>query len=120
MLTKKNSHKYMLSALDSMLQEDKKDQYFIMYDIICMMQKTNKLEVSLYCCYTWMSLYDLTISKTLFPQLKTNNAKYGLSVFHAFAHVMSCQVDYNPQYLKGFGKTGKMALYNGYSSLLRC
>lgn len=52
MLTKKNSHKYMLSALDSMLQEDKKDQYFIMYDIICMMQKTNKLEVSLYCCYT--------------------------------------------------------------------
>ncbi|KAI9325811.1 hypothetical protein BD770DRAFT_291820, partial [Pilaira anomala] len=28
---------------------------------------------------------------------------YAVPIFHAFAHVMSCQLKYHPRYVKGFG-----------------
>ncbi|KAL9536800.1 hypothetical protein MBANPS3_012358 [Mucor bainieri] len=83
-------HKYMLAAINCILSNadfnEQNDQYCILYDIICLLQKTNKLE-------------------TIFPKLRENDSKYALSLFHAFTHVIGCQVDYNPQYIKDFGNT---------------
>ncbi|KAI9365285.1 hypothetical protein BD770DRAFT_468949 [Pilaira anomala] len=39
----------------------------------------------------------------VFPQLKDKGAIYAVPIFHAFAHVMSCQLKYHPRYVKGFG-----------------
>ena len=33
------------------------------------------------------------------------DARYGVTVFHAFGHKFSCQVRYNPRYIEGFGMT---------------
>lgn len=34
-----------------------------------------------------------------------SDAKLAVSVFHAFAHEMTCQVEYNPRFIDGFGLT---------------
>ncbi|KAI9347884.1 hypothetical protein BD770DRAFT_446414 [Pilaira anomala] len=44
-------------------------------------------------------MYDIEV----FPQLKDKGAIYAVPIFHAFAHVMSCQLKYHPRYVKGFG-----------------
>ncbi|CAO3618548.1 unnamed protein product [Mucor hiemalis] len=54
-----------------------------MYDIICLSRKH--------------------IEDT-FPEIK-EHALYAVSVFHAFAHVMSCQMKYHPKYINGFEYT---------------
>ncbi|KAI7846629.1 hypothetical protein BDC45DRAFT_453336, partial [Circinella umbellata] len=34
-----------------------------------------------------------------------DDTKFAVSVFHAYAHSMQCQVQYNPRYMKGLGLT---------------
>lgn len=40
-----------------------------------------------------------------FPVIKSRNVKYGVSVFHAYAHSMHCQVEFHPRFIPGFGYT---------------
>ncbi|KAL9536506.1 hypothetical protein MBANPS3_012603 [Mucor bainieri] len=64
--------------------EDNEKKVFIMYDIVCLIEKRLKEEL---------------------PELRESNAFLALSVFHAFAHNSECQMHYNPQFLEGFGRT---------------
>lgn len=34
-----------------------------------------------------------------------NDTWYGVTAFHAYAHTMACQVNYNPRYIQNFGYT---------------
>ncbi|KAI7868969.1 uncharacterized protein EV154DRAFT_571264 [Mucor mucedo] len=72
--------KYPLSVLHELFQEDKDSLVTpvnLMYDIICVLEKS------------------LT---THFPYL-TANGTLALPVFHAYAHVISCQSSFNPKTL---------------------
>ncbi|KAI8368088.1 hypothetical protein BD560DRAFT_399295, partial [Blakeslea trispora] len=40
-----------------------------------------------------------------YPVLKEKDTWYGVTAFHAYAHTMACQVNYNPKYIPNFGCT---------------
>ncbi|CAO3633980.1 unnamed protein product [Mucor hiemalis] len=42
-----------------------------------------------------------------FPEIKERTL-YAVSLLHAFAHVLSCQMKYHPKYINGFGYTAKL------------
>ncbi|KAI8354532.1 hypothetical protein BD560DRAFT_407659, partial [Blakeslea trispora] len=79
-------HKYALACVSHMLMQQKSEgtKYGIMYDIICLV-KSN-------------------LERT-FPDLMMNGTWYGLTAFHAYAHTMACQVNYNPRYIQNFRYT---------------
>lgn len=52
-----------------------------------------------------------------FPTLENGEAKVAVGVFHAYAHSMACQVNYNPRFLKGFGLTDGEGLERLWSYL---
>ncbi|KAI8334934.1 hypothetical protein EDC96DRAFT_583019 [Choanephora cucurbitarum] len=77
-------HKYALACVGYMVENNPEStKYGIMYDIACLVRKG--LERS-------------------FPVLK-NDTWYGVTAFHAYAHTMACQVNYNPKYIPNFGCT---------------
>jgi hypothetical protein len=43
--------------------------------------------------------------KSAFPVLKDENTLYGIPIFHAYAHNINCQLQFNPRYVAGFGLT---------------
>lgn len=77
--------KYALASVDAVIKKvgSTPRNIGLMYDIICLSKK--RIE-------------------EIFPELK-GRAIYAVSVFHAFAHVMSCQMKYHPRYVSGFGYT---------------
>ncbi|CAO3657008.1 unnamed protein product [Mucor hiemalis] len=79
------SRKYALAAVENALKDTHNPEVKIglMYDIICLSKKQ--------------------IEET-FPDI-SERAIYAVSVFHAFAHIMSCQMKYHPKYINGFGRT---------------
>ncbi|KAI7878379.1 uncharacterized protein EV154DRAFT_525077 [Mucor mucedo] len=90
--------KYPLSVLHDLFQEDKdsiKTPVNLMYDIICVLEKS------------------LT---THFPYL-TANGTLALPVFHAYAHVISCQSSFNPKNIESYGRTDGEASERLWSSL---
>ncbi|KAI8326785.1 hypothetical protein EDC96DRAFT_590521 [Choanephora cucurbitarum] len=77
-------HKYALASVGYMVENNPTDtKYGIMYDIACLVRKS--LERS-------------------FPVSK-NDTWHGVTAFHAYAHIMACQVNYNPKYIPNFGCT---------------
>ncbi|KAI8355593.1 hypothetical protein EDC96DRAFT_484268 [Choanephora cucurbitarum] len=76
-------HKYALACVGHMIKSNPNKKFGIMYDIACLVRK--ELEN----CY---------------PTLK-NYTWYGVTAFHAYAHTMACQVNYNPKYIPNFGYT---------------
>ncbi|CAO3644813.1 unnamed protein product [Mucor hiemalis] len=79
------NRKYALAAVENALKDTYNQEVKIglMYDIICLSKKQ--------------------IENT-FPKID-ERAIYAVSVFHAFAHIMSCQMKYHPKYINGFGHT---------------
>ncbi|KAI8354536.1 hypothetical protein BD560DRAFT_289244, partial [Blakeslea trispora] len=80
-----HSHKYAVACVGHMLKTNPENtKYGLMYDIACLVRKG--LEKS-------------------FPVLKDKDTWYGVTAFHAYAHTMACQVNYNPKYIPNFGCT---------------
>ena len=84
----------------------------ILYDIGCNIEK-GIIRVC-FDCKTWMFTiwpcsWALTfplfaIKRNLFPeQMEGNQLKFGTSVFHAYVHQWSCQLQYNPRLNPGWG-----------------
>ncbi|KAG1112200.1 hypothetical protein G6F42_014807 [Rhizopus arrhizus] len=82
---KGEGRKYALAGLKHVLNTTPTDQKLtIMYDIVCAC--VGRFEHA-------------------FPELKeSRHVKYGVPIFHAYAHSASCQVKYHPRYLD-FAKT---------------
>ncbi|KAI9484791.1 hypothetical protein BDB00DRAFT_110991 [Zychaea mexicana] len=77
--------KYALAIIDVLLQKPGVKIEALMYDIACRIKSA---------------------IRSNFPELRDeNNTKIAVSVFHAYAHSIKCQVDYNPRYVKGLGLT---------------
>ncbi|KAI9484485.1 hypothetical protein BDB00DRAFT_933633 [Zychaea mexicana] len=67
-------------------------------------------------------LYDLGCRfgpsfKQAFPNFAQAGSQMAVSVFHAYAHSMSCQVDYHPRFISGFGLTDGEGLERLWSYL---
>ncbi|KAI8331824.1 hypothetical protein BD560DRAFT_448025 [Blakeslea trispora] len=88
-------HKYALACVSHMLKQQKSEgtKYGIMYDIICLVKSH--------------------LERT-FPYLMMNDTWYGVTAFHAYAHTMAYQVNYNPRYIQNFGYTD-----DGFVSMTR-
>ncbi|KAG2205957.1 hypothetical protein INT47_005275, partial [Mucor saturninus] len=86
--------KYPLSVLHDLFQEDK-DSIKTPVNVICVLEKS------------------LT---THFPYL-TANGTLALPVFHAYAHVISCQSSFNPKNIESYGRTDGEASERLWSSL---
>ncbi|KAI7860183.1 hypothetical protein BDC45DRAFT_529802 [Circinella umbellata] len=76
--------KYTLAIINALLQIPNARIVTVMYDIICRIKSSIKKN---------------------FPGLSGDGTKMAVSVFHAYAHTMKCQVDFNPRYAKGLGLT---------------
>ncbi|KAI9484924.1 hypothetical protein BDB00DRAFT_721768, partial [Zychaea mexicana] len=74
-------HKYPLSVIDVLMKKHGTKVLKIMYDIGCHFEPAIKEN---------------------FPDWVGNVA---VGVFHAYAHSMDCQVQYNPRLIEGFGLT---------------
>ncbi|KAI8352175.1 hypothetical protein BD560DRAFT_408926, partial [Blakeslea trispora] len=59
-------------------------KYGLMYDIACLVRKG--LESN-------------------HMRQRDKNTWYGVTAFHAYAHTMACQVNYDPKYIPNFGCT---------------
>lgn len=91
--------KYALAGLKHVLNSTPTDQKLtIMYDIVCAC--VGRFEVCL-CLDILYSLLTTIYYETqhAFPELKeSRHVKYGVPIFHAYAHSASCQVKYHPRY----------------------
>ncbi|KAL7326186.1 hypothetical protein PS15p_212319 [Mucor circinelloides] len=77
--------KYPLACINHLVSTlDSNQKVLIMYDIICLCKE--KLE-------------------SCIPQLKTKDPLYLVTVFHAYAHSMHCQVAFHPRVIDGSGHT---------------
>ncbi|KAL7329932.1 hypothetical protein PS15p_212275 [Mucor circinelloides] len=77
--------KYPLACINRLISTlDSNQKVLIMYDIICLCKE--KLE-------------------SCIPQLKTKDPLYLVTVFHAYAHSMHCQVAFHPRVIDGSGHT---------------
>ncbi|CAO0794119.1 unnamed protein product [Mucor circinelloides] len=97
--------KYALASIEHVLNTRQyKQPLSIMYDIACLCQ--SRLEAA-------------------FPLLKSEDTLYAIPIFHAYAHNIHCQLQYNPRYIVGFGLTdgeGTERLWsylNGFASMTR-
>jgi hypothetical protein len=104
---KGEGQKYILASIYQMLINPNNscaDNFTIMYDIICLRRKAIEKQ---------------------FPSLLNKNPKYAVSVFHAYANSMSCQVKYHPRYIAGIGyENGEgcerlWSYLNGFASMIR-
>ncbi|KAL9539761.1 hypothetical protein MBANPS3_010080 [Mucor bainieri] len=77
--------KYALAAVSHIMSIlNDKQQLLIMYDIVCLCK--NKFEACI-------------------PNLKDKDPIYLVTVFHAYAHSMNCQVVFHPKVVNGSGNT---------------
>ncbi|KAI8136608.1 hypothetical protein BJV82DRAFT_639185 [Fennellomyces sp. T-0311] len=86
--------KYPLAVIEAFKKQYGNDDINVMYDIACRFKPA---------------------LKSTFPEL--NNSKVAVSVFHAYAHTMSCQVQYHPRYQKGMALTDGEGLERVWSYL---
>ncbi|KAI8142642.1 hypothetical protein BJV82DRAFT_516081, partial [Fennellomyces sp. T-0311] len=92
--------KYPLAVLDVILQKYGSNVN-IMYDIACRFESSFKVSES------WL--------KYIINNLES--VKMAVTVFHAYAHSMSCQVKYHPWYIEGMGLTDGEGLERLWSYL---
>ncbi|KAL9536629.1 hypothetical protein MBANPS3_012502 [Mucor bainieri] len=78
---------YALAAVSHVVENLRSTQNLgVMYDIVCLCQK--KIEQSI-------------------PGIQEHDPTYGVAIFHALAHSLSCQAKYFPRYVKDMALTGK-------------
>ncbi|KAI9467708.1 hypothetical protein BDB00DRAFT_740663, partial [Zychaea mexicana] len=85
--------KYALAIIHVLLQKPGVKIEALMYDI------ARRIKLAIQVCTVVYYYFIIPLRGLL------NNTKIAVSVFHAYAHLIKCQVDYNPRYVKGFGLT---------------
>ncbi|OBZ81131.1 hypothetical protein A0J61_10821 [Choanephora cucurbitarum] len=92
-------HKYAVACVGHMLRANpQKKKYAIMYDIGCLVRKGLESSFSLH------NSNNINNLQRRFPVFK-EDTWYGVTAYHAYAHTMTCHVNYNPKYIPNFGCT---------------